>query len=91
MKGQSIYLAGVRFIIIWVTFGFCVTGCNTNRPILGGPKKPAILKVKVVSTFEYKNKSAPNYYLTLYNAAASEGDKEAVRNQILNDLMIIID
>lgn len=89
MNGQSIYIAGIRFIIILVVFWFCVTGCSTNRPILGGPNKPAILKeVKNVSTFEYRNKSAKNYYVTVYKDAS---DKEAVRNQILSDLMTIID
>jgi hypothetical protein len=84
-KNTFVFLGIISLFTIWTA------GCSTNRSIYGGPNKPALLKVKNLTTFNYTDKKADNYYLKLYNAAADEPGRKEIRNAILNDLLLMID
>ncbi len=64
---------------------FIFTGCSTVRAT-----KPALINSARLPSFNYTSPRAANYYLTMYDQAASV-DKTKVRNAILNDLMAVID
>jgi hypothetical protein len=81
----------VLLTAVCLSFVVWNTGCTGNRPLYGGANMPALLKnPKRMPVFNYTDSKADNYYLKIYDNAAS-ADQQAVRNRILNDLMTMID
>jgi hypothetical protein len=93
----------INLTILAVSIVIVCSGCENqgNRPALGGANKPALLKkAKTLSSFNYTDPTANNYYLAIYSNAVvadatvsvtADNAQRKVRNQILTDLKTTID